>query len=204
MRLNTDASDVALSAILNQQVKQVTYETKILNSADHTPNKDVCSCVCTQVLLFKRRKYRPSKCSSFTLSNPTFFSRRPVRWWEFHHQFDHQFDHKTDLQLDHLFDQQFDHKWEFMPGIYTPANSLSRLGDPSKETKLNMIGMVLSKIGTTSKFRMIGFPFLFTIVTIPSAYVSNCYQVKEKLGHLKWIPLRFQKSGLPIKGSLDF
>ena len=43
-----------------------------------------------------------------------------------------------------------------MPGVDNPADSLSRLGDPSKETKLNMIGMVFSKIGTTSKFRMIG------------------------------------------------
>jgi hypothetical protein len=43
-----------------------------------------------------------------------------------------------------------------MPGVDDPANSLSRLGDPSKKTKLNMIGMIFFKIGATSKFRMIG------------------------------------------------
>jgi hypothetical protein len=63
-------------------------------------------------------------------------SRRQVRWSEFL--------------------QQFDLKWEFVPGVDNPADSLSRLGDPRKETKLNMIGMVFSKIGTASKFMMIG------------------------------------------------
>jgi hypothetical protein len=43
-----------------------------------------------------------------------------------------------------------------MPGVDNPSNSRSRLGDPRKETKLNVIGMVFSKIGTASKFRMIG------------------------------------------------
>ena len=43
----TDAYNYALEATLIQQVKPVANETHILNSADHTTNKDVCSCVCT-------------------------------------------------------------------------------------------------------------------------------------------------------------
>jgi hypothetical protein len=43
-----------------------------------------------------------------------------------------------------------------MPGVDNPADSRSRLGDPSKETKLNIIRIVFSKIRTTSKFMMIG------------------------------------------------
>jgi hypothetical protein len=63
-------------------------------------------------------------------------SRRQVRWSEFL--------------------QQFDLKWEFVPGVDNLADSLSRLGNPETVTKLSMIGMVFSKIGTTTKFGMIG------------------------------------------------
>jgi hypothetical protein len=58
------------------------------------------------------------------------------------HKFDHQFDHKSDHQFDHHFDQQFDLKWEIMPGVNNPTNSLSCLGDPSRDTILKMIGMI--------------------------------------------------------------
>ena len=44
------------------------------------------------------------------------------------------------------FLQQFDLKWEFLPGVDNPAVSLSRLGIPEKETKLNMIGMVFPRL----------------------------------------------------------
>ena len=51
---------------------------------------------------------------------------------KFGHQFDHQSDH------------EFDHKWELMPGVNNPANSLSCFGDPSLDTILNMTGMIRS------------------------------------------------------------
>jgi hypothetical protein len=41
-----------------------------------------------------------------------------------------------------------------MSGVNNPANSLSCIGDTSRDTILNMIGMVFSKIGTTPNFRM--------------------------------------------------
>jgi hypothetical protein len=54
------------------------------------------------------------------------------------------------------FLQQFDLKWEYLLGVDNPADSLSRLGNPDEEIRLNMIMMVFTKIVTAYKFRMIG------------------------------------------------
>jgi hypothetical protein len=122
----------------------VAYESRILNSAErnyHTTDKKMLGVV--HALKIWRCYLEGTNFKVLTDHQPLvhfptqpILSRRQVRWSE--------------------FIQQFDLKWEFVPGVDKPADSLSRLGDPSKETKLNMIGMVFSKFGTPSKFRMIG------------------------------------------------
>jgi uncharacterized protein YacL len=54
----TNAYDNALRARLIQQGKPVAYETHILCSANHTTNKDVSSCVCTQVFVLLSGGYK--------------------------------------------------------------------------------------------------------------------------------------------------
>jgi hypothetical protein len=140
----TDASDFALGAILIQQGKQVAYESRILNRAEmnnHTTDKEMLAVV--HALKIWRCYLEGTNFKVLTDHQPLVhfpaqpdLSRRQVRWSEFL--------------------QQFDLKWDFLPGVQNPADSLSRLGDPKNDTKLSMIGMVFSKIGTKSKFNMIG------------------------------------------------
>ena len=54
----TNAYDYALRARLIQQGKPVAYGTNILCSANHSTNKDVSSCVCTQVFVLLYEGYK--------------------------------------------------------------------------------------------------------------------------------------------------
>jgi hypothetical protein len=140
----TDASDYALGALLIQQGKHVAYESRILNSAErnyHTTDKEMLAIVHALKIwhcYLEGTSFKVLTDHQPLIHFPTqpILSRRQVRWSDFL--------------------QQFDLKWEFLPGVDNPAHSLSRLGNLEKESKLNMIGMVFSKIGTASKFGMIG------------------------------------------------
>jgi hypothetical protein len=70
----------------------VTYEAQILNSADHTTNKDVSSCVCTQVLVLLSGGYKLHSVKVLHFLTQPSLLRRQVRWSEFFHEFDHKFD----------------------------------------------------------------------------------------------------------------
>ncbi len=54
----TNAYDYAFRARLIQQGKHVAYETNSLCSANHSTNKDVSSCVCTQVFVLLSEGYK--------------------------------------------------------------------------------------------------------------------------------------------------
>ncbi len=122
----------------------MAYESRILNSAErnyHTTDKEMLAVV--HALKIWRCYVEGTTFKVFTdhqplIHSPTqsILSGRQVRWSEFL--------------------QQFDLKWEFLPGVDNPAESLSRFGNPETVTILSMIGMVFSKIGTTTKLGMIG------------------------------------------------
>ncbi len=68
----------------------MAYGTNILCSANHSTNKDVSSCVCTQVfvLLSEGYKLQSVKVLHLLTSLSSFL--------KFDHKFDHQSDHKFD------------------------------------------------------------------------------------------------------------
>jgi hypothetical protein len=71
----TNAYDYAFRARLIQQGKHVAYETNSLCSANHNTNKDVSSCVCTQVFVLLSEGYKLHRSSFLSLIMSLIISR---------------------------------------------------------------------------------------------------------------------------------
>jgi hypothetical protein len=114
-QLITDASDFDLGGILLQEEQPIAYESIILNSAEKnytTTDKELLAVV--HALKVWRCYLEGSTFTVLTDHNPLTFiptkplmSQRQARWSD--------------------FQGSFAMKWEFIPGIKNPADSLSRL-----------------------------------------------------------------------------